>query len=162
MSNQLIMHIGSQLEPPQHRVLGFTGIGGLDLVVGLSRVGGDQAIGAEGLELHAVRARGSGSLDQLARQSEVAVMIHARFGDDQSLQVGPLCGGMEVPASQSASSGCAMPIKQRSPILTIFTTTSRAIILARQRRCFAHSMSRFNYSQISRKWGRCFVIDGSA
>jgi putative addiction module CopG family antidote len=38
-------------------------------------------------------------------------------------------------------------------ILTISTTTSPAIILAQRRRCFAHSMSRCNYFQISQKWG---------
>ena len=118
MGNQFIMHVPRQLEPAKHRVLGFAGVRGLDLVVGLARLRSYQPIGAEGLKLDAVSARICGNLDQLTRHGEIAIMIHARFGNDQGLQVDLLRGGLEVPASQSASTPCAMPIKQRSPMLT--------------------------------------------
>ena len=118
MGNQLVMHVASQLEPPQHLMLGFIGIRTLNLIVRFGGVSRDQRVGAEGLEFYPVSPGGSGNFDQFTRQSKIPIMVHARLRDDQGFQVDLFKVGIEVPVSQLASRPCAMPTMQRAPMLT--------------------------------------------
>ena len=85
-----LMHVARELQPAQHRVLGFVGRPTIASGTPLSRRGRGEAIRLEGLELDQVRARLGGRIDQSASQSQVAVMVDAGLGDDQCTHVVPL------------------------------------------------------------------------
>jgi hypothetical protein len=50
---------------------------------------GHEFAGAEGLEFHGVGARVRGGVDERTREVGVAVVVHARLGDDEAGMAGP-------------------------------------------------------------------------
>ena len=62
--------LGAQLEPRQHLALSPGAARRLALVLGLGRDAVDEGVGAKGLELHRVRARVRGGVDEAARRDQ--------------------------------------------------------------------------------------------
>jgi hypothetical protein len=87
VGNELAVHLFAELESAEHRMLGFAAARRLALVVRLWSCACGKPVCSEGLKLHHVCAGSGGDIDQAAREIEVAVMIHARFGNDERLHV---------------------------------------------------------------------------
>ena len=117
MGYERLMHVARELQPTQHRMLGFTVGRGLPLVRRFHGSGSGDAICPERLELDQIRARVGGRIDQSASQGHVAVMVDSRLGDDQR-HVCLSWGGIWVPSGQSARILCPMPITHLAPMCT--------------------------------------------
>ena len=84
MGDELPVHVSGEFQTAKHLVLGFVAVRGLSLVVSLFGRARDLAVGAESLELDEIRPGLSSRIDQLLGQPDVAVMVDAGFGDDES------------------------------------------------------------------------------
>ena len=77
-----------EFEALEHVELAFGDTGVLRLILRLRGIGGDEMFGLKGLELHGIRAGLGCGFNELLREREVAIMIHARFGNDEARGVG--------------------------------------------------------------------------
>lgn len=87
VGDEFMVHGFGQFQPLQHGVLRFAAIGGLCLVVGLFGAARYLAVGVKGLELDQIRTGGSGFINQALGHLHVAVVVDARFGNDEDVRL---------------------------------------------------------------------------
>jgi hypothetical protein len=108
---QVFVRGGRELQHGQHRMLARRGPERPLLVLRGGRGAGHEAVRGEGLELHGIGAGRRRHVDERAREGEVAVVVDARFRDDEgppdhrpiiAARSGPFAAPRELSAAEPA------------------------------------------------------------